>query len=140
MKRTFHPGSAVILVLALALALAGCGAQQRSGSPAASADSADSAPSASSAPGTVLASQPNKITELTDQQVIYECAKCGMMFDGPGHCTMDGAELYTTKVTYFCPADKLPVNQMGRCPRCQQNARVMKAKMQPGGIKVEYVN
>ena len=134
----FHRGSALLFTLSLALALAGCGARGHSADSAATPDSTGGTPAAST-PDAKVASQINEITDLTDQVIIYECQKCGMMFDGPGHCTMDGAELYPTKVTYVCTADNLPVDHAGKCPRCAQNARIMKAKMLPGGIKVEYV-
>jgi hypothetical protein len=109
-------------VLILALALFGCGAQTKS------ADTATTSTPATESHGAdaVTASQPNEIAELSDQKMIYECPKCGMDFDGPGKCTMDGTELVQTQVAYICPADNKEVDKAGKCPRCAMNARVVK--------------
>ncbi len=68
--------------------------------------------------------------------VVYECPKCGMMYDGPGKCPMDQAGLVPTRVSYICPADNRPVEHAGKCPRCAQNAKVVKTVMGPEGLKV----
>src|SRR2546425_1374451 len=125
-------------VLVLLLALPGCGARQHTDS-AAGTDSSGTG-SATAAEPTPVDAQLHEISELTNQVIIYECPKCGMMFDGPGHCTMDGTELYPTKVTYVCPADHMPADHAGKCPRCDRQVQIMKAKMLPGGIKGEMVN
>lgn len=36
---------------------------------------------------------PKHKKELVKGEVIYRCPKCGMKFDEPGKCSMDGAEL-----------------------------------------------
>lgn len=107
--------------LILVLALCGCGAQTKSADTAAT-----SAPSESQGADAVTASQPNEIMELSDQKMVYECPKCGMDFDGPGKCSMDGTELVETQVDYLCPADSKPVEKAGKCPRCPMNAKVVK--------------
>lgn len=96
-----------------ALLLAGCsGTPKRSGTPAAAAAT--------------------EIQELTNQTLIYECPKCGMMFSAAGTCTMDGDSLVATRVGYVCPADQKPVAHAGQCPRCAMNARIQKTAMTPG--------
>jgi len=119
-----------IFVSLLALALAGCGAQPRS----AGSTAQDQAPNAAGSPegqGTdaMTAAAPQQIDMLTDQTLVYECPKCGMDFDGAGKCSMDGAELVATQVSYICPADNKPVERAGKCPRCAVNARVEKTAM-----------
>ena len=113
------------LVLLVALALAGCGAQKHS---------ADTARQAAGKPaaGTVAAAS-TEIEELTDQRLIYECPKCGMMFSAAGTCTMDADTLVSTRVDYTCPADGQPVAHAGQCPRCAIHARVQKTALAPGG-------
>jgi len=68
----------------------------------------------------------NAIVALTDQKVVWECPTCGMDFDGPGKCTMDGVALEKTDVAYVCPADDQPVDKAGKCPRCNMDAKVVK--------------
>ena len=109
--------------LILALALCSCGAQTKSADTAATSTPA---PAGSRGADAVTASQPNEIMELTDQKMVYECPKCGMDFDGPGKCSMDGTELVETQVGYMCPADSKPVEKAGKCPRCAMNAKVIK--------------
>ena len=109
------------------LALAGCGAAQKPADTAAQAPAPATAPSGSDA--TVAA---HAIQELTDQTLIYECPKCGMMFDAAGACTMDGSELVATQVSYTCPKDNQAVAKAGQCPRCPMNARVEKTAMAAG--------
>jgi len=113
-------------VLILALALWGCGAQTKSADTAATPAPA---PAESQGADAVTASQPHEIAELSDQKMIYECPKCGMDFDGPGKCSMDGTELVQTQVAYMCPADNKAVDKAGKCPRCAMNARVVKTAM-----------
>jgi len=107
----------IMMVLALPLALAGCGARSSS------TDTATQAQSSGGTPATVASTE---IQELTDQTLIYECPKCGMMFSAAGTCTMDGDSLVATRVDYLCPADQKPVAHAGQCPRCAMNARVEK--------------
>ena len=120
-----------ILTTIAVLALAGCGAPQKSTetatqTPAASAPAADAA----------VAAAPNQIAELTDQTLVYECPKCGMMFDAAGNCSMGCGELVATQVSYSCPKDNQPVAQAGKCPRCPMNARVDKTAM-AGGVPTD---
>jgi len=112
----------VLTFLILALALVGCGAQTKSADTAATTTPATPSHGADA----VTASQPNEIAELTDQTMVYECPKCGMDFDGPGNCSMDGTKLVETQVAYMCPADNKPVEKAGKCPRCAMNAKVNK--------------
>lgn len=84
------------------------------------------------ATGATVASAPREIEELSNQKLIYECPKCGMMFDAAGTCTMDGSTLEATQVAYLCPADGKPVEHAGQCPRCAVNARVVKTAMVQG--------
>jgi len=111
------------LVPILALMLAGCGGSQPAGNTAAGKPTTGAA---------VAASAPHEIQELTNQTLVYECPKCGMMFDAAGTCTMDGDTLVATKVAYTCPADGQPVAHAGQCPRCAMNARIQKTAMAPG--------
>ena len=114
--------SAVLLLLALA----GCGAQKQSPNEAATSQAPDTHGDATAAGG------PAEITELTTQTMVFECPKCGMMFDAPGQCSMDQSELVQTQVAYICPADKQAVEQAGKCPRCDQNAIVLKTALNQG--------
>jgi uncharacterized C2H2 Zn-finger protein len=104
-----------------AFALAGCQSAPKT------AQNATETPAATPA-GTeaAVAGAPKEIMVLTDQTKVWECPKCGMDFDGPGVCTMDGATLLETQVSYICPADSKPVEHAGKCPRCPMNARVDK--------------
>ena len=115
-----------LLVVLAVLALAGCGAQKASNETAAQTPAAGSAPAGADA---AVATAPNLIAELTDQTLVYECPKCGMMFDGPGTCSMGCAELVATQVAYTCPKDDQAVAKAGKCPRCPMNARVEKTAM-----------
>ena len=119
-----------LLVMLVVAALAGCSAPPKSAETAATP-----APAPSPAPtGTeaTVAAAPKLIDELTDQTLIYECPKCGMMFDAAGTCSMGCAELVATRVAYVCPKDDQAVAQAGRCPRCPMNARVEKTAMAGG--------
>jgi len=98
------------LIPVVALLLAGCGGQARHA-------------------GTSAAAASTEIQELTNQTLIYECPKCGMMFSAAGHCTIDGDSLVATRVDYICPADQKPVAHAGQCPRCAMNARVVKTAL-----------
>ena len=115
------------------LALAGCGAPQKSTETVAQTPAAPATPAAGPGTDAVVAAAPNQITELTDQTMIYECPKCGMMFDAAGTCSMGCAELVATKVDYTCPKDNQAVAKAGKCPRCAMNARVGKTAM-AGGV------
>ena len=107
-----------ILLVAIALgALASCGAQNRP------AIQASRQPVKIDA---VAAAAPREVQDLTDQKKIWECPKCGTMYDAPGQCSMDKSTLVETKVDYICPADNRPVDKSGKCPRCAANARVVK--------------
>ena len=107
-----------LLTAVAALTLAGCQSAPKS---------TPSAETQSSAGTTAVpASAPKEIAELIDQAKVWECPKCGMDFDGPGVCTMDGAALVETQVSYICPADSKPVDHAGKCPRCAMNARIDK--------------
>jgi predicted RNA-binding Zn-ribbon protein involved in translation (DUF1610 family) len=106
-----------MLIVALAvLALTGCQAKPKN-------------PATATPPDAVTAAAPNLINQLTDQKLVYECPQCGMDFDGPGKCTMDGADLVPTKVEYVCPADGKPVERAGKCPRCNMDAKIVKTAM-----------
>jgi predicted RNA-binding Zn-ribbon protein involved in translation (DUF1610 family) len=99
----------ILILLVAVLALAGC----------------QSAPKS-----TEQAADPNApvlIASLTDQTKVWECPKCGMMFDRAGMCSMDPeVALVETNVSYICPADNKPVEKAGKCDRCPMNARVDK--------------
>jgi len=106
------------VLLCLYLGLGGCGARGKPSS------------------GTSATAASTEIQELTNQTLIYECPRCGMMFSAAGTCTMDGDSLVATRVDYICPADQKPVAHAGRCPRCATNARVEKTALaaeQPPG-------
>jgi hypothetical protein len=120
-----------LLVALVTLSLAGCGARQHSADTAATPPPTHATAPASGSTGSdaAVAAAPKLIDELTNQTLIYECPKCGMMFDGAGTCTMDGAELVATRVEYSCPKDNQPVEHAGSCPRCPMNARVQKTAM-----------
>jgi len=118
-----------MLVLALALALAGCGTRTKSGDSAATATPATETQGPAAGADAAVAGQPNLIAELNNQTVVYECPQCGMMFDGPGKCSMEQADLVETQVSYICPADSKPVESAGKCPRCPKNASVVKTAM-----------
>ena len=118
-----------ILAMLAVLALVGCGAQK-------SSETAAEAPATSTGPaGTdaATAAAPKLIAELTDQTLVYECPKCGMMFDAAGTCSMGCAELVATQVAYTCPKDNQAVAKAGQCPRCPMNARIDKTAM-AGGV------
>jgi hypothetical protein len=116
----------LLLVTLAVLALAGCGSTPKSSETAAGTP-ATTTPAAGS--DAAVAAAPNLITELTDQKVVYECPKCGMMFDAAGTCSMGCAELVATQVAYSCPKDGQAVEKAGQCPRCPMNARVEKTAM-----------
>jgi hypothetical protein len=104
------------LIVLAAMVLSGCGAGgQRS--------------TESRTGAAAVASAPTEIQELTDQKLVYECPKCGMMFSGAGTCTMDGDSLVAMRVDYACPADNQPVAHAGQCPRCAMKARVQKTAL-----------
>jgi hypothetical protein len=108
----------------VAIALAGCQAAPRSAQNA--TETKTDTPSGTQA---VTAAAPKEIQVLTDQTEVWECPKCGMDYDGPGSCVMDGSTLVDTRVSYICPADNKPVERAGKCPRCAVNARVVKVAM-----------
>lgn len=118
-----------LLVILAVLALAGCGAQPKSADTAATPPPAttptNDAATASGGDG-AASGAPVLIAALTDQTLVYECPKCGMMFDRAGTCSMGCAELVATKVDYTCPKDNQAVAKAGQCPRCPMNARVEK--------------
>ena len=113
------------LVPTVALMLAGCSGSQPSAG-------GDAGTKARPSTGATVASAPREIQELSNQTLVYECPKCGMMFDAAGTCTMDGSTLVATQVAYLCPADSKPVEHAGQCPRCAVNARVVKTAMAQG--------
>ena len=117
------------------LALAGCGSPPRSSDTAAQAPPAATSPGATDA---VVAAGPKAIPELTDQTLIYECPKCGMMFDAAGTCSMGCGELVATQVSYTCPKDNQPVAKAGACDRCPMNARVEKTAMADGAASTQH--
>ncbi len=113
------------LVLVLALVLSGCSAKPKLDSTAASPP----APTRESAAAAISTSGPNDIVEigqLTDQREVWDCPKCGMVFDRAGMCTMCSVELVHTQVDYTCAADGKPVERAGVCPRCAVPVRVSK--------------
>ena len=118
---------ALIALLAV-LALAGCGSSNKSADTAAQTPAA---PASTPAAGTdaATAAAPALIAELTDQTLVYECPKCGMMFDAAGNCSMGCGPLVATKVEYTCPKDNEAVASAGKCPRCPMNARVQKTAL-----------
>lgn len=124
---------AMIALLAV-LALVGCNAQQKPADTAAQtpATSAPGTPAPAAGTDAAAAVAPTLIAELTDQKLIYECPKCGMMFDAAGTCSMGCATLVATQVEYTCPKDSKPVERAGTCPRCPMNARVEKTAMAEG--------
>jgi len=104
----------ILLFLAALSLLAGCS----SGKPAAKASSDASGTTATAA------ATPNSV-EITNQKTVWQCPECGMTFDGPGRCSMNDGDLVEMKVDYICPADNLPVESAGKCPRCAMNAKVV---------------
>ena len=115
-----------LLALMLALGLVGCSAQPKAGS---SAQGGRDATGSSMAKGANAVATPQQLDQLTDQTLVYECPKCGMDFDRASKCSMDGAELVATQVSYICPADGKPVERAGKCPRCAVNARIEKTAL-----------
>ena len=119
----------IMVLLIAVLVLAGCQAAPKSTEQAAESHAATPAATDPNAP--VL------IASLTDQTKVWECPKCGMMFDRAGMCSMDPeVALVETDVNYICPADNKAVEKAGKCPRCPMNARVDKvavAASTPGG-------
>lgn len=116
-----------LLLMLAVLALAGCGSAQKPAETATATPAAGTTASpATSGTDAAVASTPNLIAELTDQTLVYECPKCGMMFDAAGTCSMGCAELVATQVSYTCPKDNQAVAKAGTCPRCPMNARVEK--------------
>jgi len=107
-----------LLAALVALALAGCQSAPKSAT--------DTQATTKSGTEAMTAAAPKEIMELVDQTKVWECPKCGMDFDGPGTCHMDGSTLVETNVSYICPADNKPVEHSGKCPRCATNARVDK--------------
>jgi len=115
----------LLALSALLLALAGCSAQQ-------SASSQTPSGAKTAVTGAQAASQPKAIDALTKETLVYDCPKCGMDYDKPGKCQMDGTELVATQVAYICPSDNQPVEHSGKCPRCAANALVQKTALGPG--------
>jgi len=107
-----------------AIALAGC-----QSAPKTAQNPAETPAGARAGTDAATAAAPKEITELTNQTQAWECPKCGMDFDGPGTCSMDGTTLVGMQVSYICPADNKPVEHSGKCPRCAANARVEKMAM-----------
>ena len=99
-----------------AIAVAGCQTAQK-------------APRSATDTPAAAAAAPHSIDALTSQTQVWECPKCGMDYDGAGTCSMDGATLVETRVSYICPADDRPVEHSGKCPRCAANARIEKSPM-----------
>ena len=97
----------------IAIAIAGCQTAPKSSEHAAGTNAA------------TVAAKPKEI-DITDQKQVWECPKCGMDYDGPGACSMDGSTLVEMNVSYICPADNKPVEHAGKCPRCAVNARIDK--------------
>ena len=122
-----------LLMTIAVVALAGCGAPQKSAETAAQTPATSTAPGADAGTDAAVAAAPNQLAELTDQTLVYECPKCGMMFDAAGTCSMGCAELVATQVSYTCPKDNQAVAKSGQCPRCPMNARVEKTAM-AGGV------
>lgn len=122
------------LVMLTVLALAGCGSSQKPAETAVgSAGMSGTSGTAAGGADAAAAAGPTLIAELTDQTLIYECPKCGMMFDAAGTCSMGCAELVATQVSYTCPKDNQAVAKAGACARCPMNARVDKTAM-AGGV------
>jgi uncharacterized C2H2 Zn-finger protein len=113
------------------LALAGCSGRQQAADTAAQTPAAPAASTPAPAAGSdaATAAAPRLIAELTDQTMVYECPKCGMMFDAAGNCSMGCGPLVATKVEYTCPKDNEAVARAGKCPRCPMNARVEKTAL-----------
>jgi len=115
----------IALALVAVIALAGCGAQQTAETPAAGTPAVESqAPEAHGTDATP-AGGPN-LVQLTDQKTVWTCGKCGMNFDGPGTCSMNCGELTQVNVAYVCPANGREVGKAGKCPDCDQDAKVVK--------------
>ena len=122
-----------ILATIAVLALAGCGAPKSSTETAAQPPATSATPATDPGTDAATAAAPNQIAELTSQTIVYECPKCGMMFDAAGTCSMGCGALVATAISYSCPKDNEPVAQAGQCPRCPMNARVDKTTM-AGGV------
>ena len=110
----------LIAVLAI-LALAGC-----QSAPKTTQDATESQATTPAGTDAVTADAPQLIQALSNQTKVWECPKCGMDYDRAGVCSMEGATLVETGVSYICPMDQKPAEQAGKCPRCPQNARIDK--------------
>ncbi len=104
-----------VFVFVLVLVLAGCSSTPRTESPAASAPTPEHNPAAVAVP---VGADLVEYSTLTDQREVWDCPKCGMMFDRAGTCTMCNVALVRTRVDYTCAADGKPVEHAGQCPRC----------------------
>src|SRR5215831_14000074 len=109
------PMNRILCTALIAIAIAGCQTAPKSSEHAATPSGTDAA----------VAAKPKEI-DITDQKQVWECPKCGMDYDGPGTCSMDGSTLAEMNVSYICPADNKPVEHAGKCPRCAANARIDK--------------
>jgi hypothetical protein len=89
----------------LVLLAAGCNAASQS---------ADSTPAASE---TEAAAGPNLILELTTQTSAWKCPTCGMVFDGPGECSMKDGTLKEITIAYACPTDGEVFQAGGNCAK-----------------------
>ena len=108
------------LCVIVAAALAGCSQKKADdSSPSFAKQTIDQATSAT---------QPNPI-EITNQTMVYECGKCGTDYDKAGKCPADGSELVAMQVSYICPADHLPADHAGKCPRCNMDVLIQKTAM-----------
>ena len=107
----------ILCVSLIAIAIAGCQSAPKSAPNTAGTHSGTDA--------ATVAAKPKEI-DITDQKQVWECPKCGMDYDGPGTCSMDGSTLVEMNVSYICPADNKPVEHSGKCPRCPTNARIDK--------------
>ncbi|MEO5989750.1 MAG: hypothetical protein ABIU54_14700 [Candidatus Eisenbacteria bacterium] len=103
------------LVFVLVLVVAGCSPGSKPASPAASVPTAEPGVAA-----VVPAAGADMVefSTLTDQREVWDCPKCGMMFDRAGMCTMCDVDLVRTRIDYSCAADGQPVEHGGKCPRC----------------------
>lgn len=71
---------------------------------------------AENAAQTAVAQSPTLILEFTDQTTAWQCGTCGMVFDGPGECSMKCETLKEVTVTYACPTDGKAFEAAGMCP------------------------
>jgi Zn finger protein HypA/HybF involved in hydrogenase expression len=117
------PLLAVALVALAMPAFTGCSQKKADNSPSMAKTVIDQA---------TMATQPNAV-EISNQALVYECAKCGTDYDKAGKCPADGTDLVAMQVSYICPADHQPADHAGKCPRCNMDVEIQKVALNGAG-------